>query len=114
MIRFTRNKAIGFLITVIGVAGIFAANAMAQSTGSSAATLERLNRNYHIGFDRPESWGLKYFASTSLLSGLQPPEPPEGHRIGSISTGLELGWLPELDEGQRRIGFNVKSLVYLF
>ena len=48
---------------------------------------------------------MKYFASTSLLSGLQPPETEE-HRTGSISLGFEVGWLPELDEGQRRIGFN--------
>ena len=47
---------------------------------------------------------MKYFASTSLPSGLQPPELEE-HRLGSISLGFELGWLPQLDEGQRRIGF---------
>jgi hypothetical protein len=52
---------------------------------------------------------LKYFASTSLLSGLLPPEPPEGHRFGSITVGFEMGWLPELDEGQRRIGFNGRA-----
>jgi hypothetical protein len=61
--------------------------------------------NYHLGFEQPEAWGLKYFASTTLLSGLQPPEPPEGHRFGSITVGLETSWLPTLDDGQRRIGF---------
>ena len=66
--------------------------------------------NYHIGFERPESWGLKYFTSFKLLSGLQPPEPAEGHRTGAISVGLEMGWVPSLDEGQRRVGFNGKAV----
>ena len=59
----------------------------------------------HLSFDSPEAWALKYFTSSTLLSGLQPPEPSEGHRVGSVSVAFELGWLPTLDEGQRRIGF---------
>src|SRR5690348_10350921 len=43
--------------------------------GGGATAGYDFQRNYHVGFDRPEAWGLKYFASTSLLSGLQPPEP---------------------------------------
>jgi len=69
------------------------------------ATAYNFNSNYHIGFDRPEAWGLKYFASTSLLSGLPQVESSEGHRVGSISIGFESGWLPQLDAGQRQIGF---------
>lgn len=49
---------------------------------------------------------MKYFASSSLLSGFPPVEPAEGHRIGSITVGFEVGWLPSLDAGQRQIGFN--------
>jgi hypothetical protein len=86
-----------------GATGGATTGAAATGGGSS------LNNNYHVGFDRPEAWGLKYFASASLLSGLQPPEPAEGHRIGSVSLGLELGWLPALDAGQTRIGFNGKA-----
>ncbi|MBV9303394.1 MAG: hypothetical protein JOY53_14880 [Acidobacteriaceae bacterium] len=63
----------------------------------------------HIGFDRPEAWGLKYFASASLLSGLQPPEAPEGYRTGSVNIGFEIGWIPALDAGQQLIGFNGTS-----
>jgi hypothetical protein len=48
---------------------------------------------------------LKYFASTTLLSGLQPPAPAEGYRPGSVSLAIETGGLPTLDDGQRRIGF---------
>src|SRR5260370_41413753 len=83
---------------------VLAIRAMAQNPTPT------VHNNYHVGFDRPEAWGLKYFASTSLLSGLQLPEPPEGHRIGSITVGFEVGWLPALDAGQRRIGFNGKAL----
>ncbi|MGD0666917.1 MAG: hypothetical protein ABSB23_05120 [Bryobacteraceae bacterium] len=81
------------------------------ATGSTGATSGEIFRpDFHIGFDRPEAWGLKYFASSSLLSGLQ-PEPPslESQRIGSVTVGFELGWLPTLDAGQQRIGFDGTS-----
>src|SRR6478672_6953014 len=73
---------------------------------SNLAIGQSFGNNYHLGFERPEAWGLKYFASTSLLSGLQPPEPAEGRHVGSVTVGFELGWLPTLDDGQRRIGYN--------
>jgi len=61
--------------------------------------------NYHLDFESPEAWGLKYFASTTLLNGLQPPTSSESYHTGSVSVAIETGWLPTLDEGQRRIGF---------
>jgi hypothetical protein len=88
------------------VTGVLTGKAAAQNGGSAANTF---GKNYHVSFDRPEGWGLKYFASTTLLSGLQPPDPLEGRRIGSVTVGLELGWLPTLDAGQTRIGFNGRS-----
>ena len=88
-------------VCVIAVISLLTVTAMAQSGGTYNFT-----NNYHLGFDRPEAWGLKYFASASLLSGLQPPAPPEGYHAGSITVGFELGWLPTLDAGQRQIGFN--------
>ncbi|HEY6987741.1 MAG TPA: hypothetical protein VH369_05125, partial [Bryobacteraceae bacterium] len=42
-------------------------------------------RNFHVGFDRPEAWALKYFASGTLLSGLEPPDPLELRRIGAVT-----------------------------
>src|SRR5689334_4242843 len=52
----------------------------------------------HLDFDRPEAWALKYFASSTLLNGLQPPEPlSERPAIGSVTLGLEVGWLPRLN-----------------
>ena len=101
------KKPIGRLERVVGTAAVLTFSAMAQYGGGTAGAGGVVyNTNYHVSFDRPEAWGLKYFASTSLLSGLQPPEPTEGHRIGSVTVGLELGWVPSLDAGQRRIGFN--------
>lgn len=79
------------------------------TSGSGATAGYNFNSNYHIGFDRPEAWGLKYFASSSLLSGLQPPDPPEGRHFGSVNVAFEVGWLPGLDAGQSQIGFNGKA-----
>ncbi len=80
----------------------------AAGTGGAAAGYN-FHQNYHIGFDRPEAWGLKYFASASLLSGLPAEPSPENHRVGSITVGVELGWMPGLDSGQQRIGFFGKA-----
>lgn len=75
------------------------------TSAGGAAAVYNFRSNYHLGFDRPESWGLKYFASASMLSGLPPVESPEGHRVGSVTVGFESDWLPALDAGQQRIGF---------
>jgi len=117
MIRLHWKKTVETFACVMGVTAVLTMNAMAQYGGSiggmgaggAAAGANSFRNNYHVGFDRPEAWGLKYFASSSLLSGLQPPEPVEGHRIGSITIGFEVGWMPSLDEGQRQIGFNGKA-----
>jgi hypothetical protein len=118
---------------LVAVASVFTLNALAQYPGAGGTTggtttsgvttggtttggvitgatggpttVYNFNGNYRVGFDTPEAWGLKYFASTSLLSGLQPPAPGEDRRVGSISVGFEMGWLPRLDAGQRQIGF---------
>lgn len=74
--------------------------------GSSSTPNSSGVPNYHIGFDRPEAWALKYFASATLLSGLWPPDPPEQRRFGAVTLGLEVDWLPTLDAGQQRVGFN--------
>jgi hypothetical protein len=108
-------------ICFAGIVILAAINAMAQygggggtagsgggttgSTGRGPTSVYNFHGNYHVGFDSPEAWGLKYFASTTLLNGLQPPTPAEGYRVGSLSVALETGWLPTLDDGQRKIGF---------
>lgn len=107
MLDFNHKRPAGtFLsiaIRVIAFTGLLAASARAQHSTAGAATF---NNTYHVGFDRPESWGLKYFASGTLLSGLQPAEQSSDYQAGSVTIGLELGWLPRLDAGQTRIGFN--------
>jgi hypothetical protein len=57
----------------------------------------------HLAFDRPESWALAYFASATLLSGL---ETPSTRRPGDVSIGLELGWLPRLNSTELRVGYD--------
>ena len=78
---------------------------MGGTTASSGGAYT-FNNNYHISFNRPESWALKRFASTSLLSGLLPPESPEGHRVGAITIGVEVDWIPRLNTGQQLVGYN--------
>ncbi len=112
MIRFHWKDTVRIFKCVIGISGVLTFNAMAQyggpsgggrsggsATGGGPTSVYNFHGNYHLGFDTPEAWGLKYFASTTLLSGLPAPEPPEGHRVGSLSVGFELGWLPTLDAG---------------
>jgi len=75
-------------------------------SGTTSAT----STNQHIAFDRPESWALKYFTSAFTISGLQPPEAsPEARRFGSITVGMELGWIPELSRAQQNVGFNGRA-----
>ena len=136
--QFHRRKKIGVAVRLLAAGSFIVMNAMAQygggggstgggstgggttgGTGGSGGTgagsmtagmlAYPLNQNYHIGFDRPEAWALKYFASTSLLSGLPVPEPVEGFRPWSVTVGFEVGWLPTLDAGQMRVGFNGRA-----
>jgi hypothetical protein len=79
-------------------------------TGEAIAQLPTINPVVHLRFDTPEAWALKHFASMTLMSGLQPPEPlVEGRRIGSITVGFETGWMPTLTPEQARVGFSGKK-----
>ena len=99
MARFNTEKAIAVFVTVVFCGGL----------NGSAVAQTILNQNYHVSFDRPEAWAMKYFVSSSLLSGLQPADPAEGRGPGSIQVGFETSWLPTLDEGQIRVGFNGRA-----
>jgi hypothetical protein len=112
MFGLNRKQIIRVCVCAAGVTGVLTVTAMAQNGGSaSGATpgITPFGNNYHVSFDRPEAWGLKYFSSTTLLSGLQPPDSTEGHRFGSFSVGFELGSIPTLDAGQMKIGFDGKA-----
>lgn len=60
-----------------------------------------------IDFDRPESWAMKYFTSVSLLTGLGVPGVVGE---GNVVVGLEGGFIPELSDEQRTVGFNGTKL----
>jgi hypothetical protein len=65
------------------------------------------NPSRRVAFDSPEGWAMKYFSSATMLSGLQPPESAlEKRGFGSLTVGLELGWLPTLSEEKTRVGFS--------
>ncbi len=52
---------------------------------------------------RPEAWAMKYFSSTSLLTGYGPIDKREK---GWIDLGLEIVEIPFLNEEERRVGFD--------
>src|SRR5262249_10931257 len=56
----------------------------------------------HVDFNRPEAWALKYFTSTTLLSGF---EVTEGGNRGSLALGVDAGGLPSLNAAERRVRF---------
>jgi len=55
-----------------------------------------------LPFDAPESWAMKYYASLALLTGMG---VPEAMGAGRIDLGFEGGFVPQLSEEQRRVGF---------
>jgi hypothetical protein len=60
-----------------------------------------------LDFDRPESWGMKYYTSVALLTAMGAPRAPAA---GEIDIGLEGGYVPQLSDEQRRLGFNGTKL----
>src|SRR3990172_12962081 len=72
---------------------LFADGARAQPLIEATEELE---------FDAPESWAMKYYASLALLTGMG---VPEAMGAGKIDIGFEGGFVPQLSEEQRRVGF---------
>src|SRR5262245_10005772 len=56
-----------------------------------------------LAFDRPESWGMKYYTSLALLTSVG---APERRAPGEIVLGFEGSSVPQLSEEDRRIGFS--------
>jgi hypothetical protein len=56
-----------------------------------------------VDFDRPESWAMKYFNSTTLFTGL---EMPGQTRPRDIRIGIELASIPSLSEEQQIVGYS--------
>lgn len=55
-----------------------------------------------LGFDRPESWAMKWFGSVVSMTGLGGPQDLPA---GGWELALEGGWVPSLSEEKRRVGF---------
>lgn len=60
-----------------------------------------------LDFQRPEAWAMTYFTSVSLLTGLG---VPGAVREGNLVASFEGALVPELSDGQRRVGFNGTKL----
>jgi opacity protein-like surface antigen len=60
-----------------------------------------------LDFDRPESWGMKYYTSLALLTSMAVPEK---RAAGSVDLGFEGGYVPQMSDEERRIGFNGTKL----
>ena len=71
-----------------------AAAAHAQVVTATTETLD---------FDRPESWGMKYYTSLALLTSVGAPET---RAPGALTLGFEGGLVPQMSDEERRIGFN--------
>ncbi len=82
----------------LAVTAACATPAGAQFVNRDTETLE---------FDRPESWGMKYYASLALLTSMGVPEK---RAKGTIDLGFEGSYVPQLSDEERRIGFNGSKL----
>jgi hypothetical protein len=71
--------------------------------GGETLAQDVINGTEFLNSDRPEAWGMNYFTSITLLSGLSVPHSRE---FGSVEGGVELDWIPQLSPEERRIGFN--------
>ena len=60
-----------------------------------------------LDFERPESWGMKYYASVALPTGMGAPQT---RAAGELELGFEGGHVPQLSDAERRIGFGGTKL----
>ncbi len=92
--------AIGRYVLVLVVALVMASAtpARAQFVVAERETLD---------FDRPESWGMKYYASLALLTSMG---VPERRAAGVVDLGFEGSYVPQMSDEQRRMGFNGTKL----
>ena len=86
------------LLAVVVLLVASAAPARAQEVVADMETLH---------FDRPEAWGMKYYTSLALLTSMG---IPERKATGQLDFGFEGGYVPQLSDAERRLGFNGTSL----
>ncbi len=63
---------------------------------------EHIHMDEAIAFDRPEAWGMRYFAAVALMQGDGPP--PELEK-GQFALGVDVIHIPRLSKEERTIGF---------
>jgi hypothetical protein len=103
MIPLTSRSLIGRvvgLIVLIGITTIAGSSILAQTSIP----------NNQISFDRPEAWALKRFDAALLPSMMLPVAPVELRHAGTISVGVQMGWLPMLSVAQETVGFDGTKL----
>jgi opacity protein-like surface antigen len=66
-----------------------------------------LDETETLAFDRPEAWGMKYYASLGLLTSMG---APERRAAGEVALGFEGATVPQLSDEERRLGFNGTKL----
>jgi len=86
------------LVLAVALVVVSATPARAQFVVAETETLD---------FDRPESWGMKYYASLALLTSMGVPEK---RAAGTIDLGFEGSYVPQMSDEARRIGFNGTKL----
>jgi hypothetical protein len=73
-----------------------------SSWSGAPAVAQTLEGTEEIPFDRTESWAMKYFTSVTLFTGMGVPDKMGK---GAFDIGFEGGFVPQLDEDQRLVGF---------
>jgi hypothetical protein len=96
MALFARVRLVATVVLLVASAA--PARAQSQLVVEDTETLD---------FERPEAWGMKYYTSLALLTGMG---VPERKARGQLDFGLEGGYVPQMSDAERRIGFNGTSL----
>jgi opacity protein-like surface antigen len=80
-------------------AGVLLLGGLGAPVGAQIVTAETET----LEFDRPESWGMKYYTSLALLTAMG---VPERRAAGQVDLGFEGAYVPQMSDEERRIGFN--------
>jgi hypothetical protein len=67
-----------------------------------AAAQPVLRDDEDLAFDRPEAWAMKYYSTVSLASGFGVPAERDP---GDVDLAFEVGWIPEVNDEDSRVGF---------
>lgn len=94
-------------MTLLGRSGFALGAVLAVAPAAPARAQVVVATTETLDFDRPESWGMKYYASLALLTSMGVPEKRAG---GTIDLGFEGSYVPQMSDEQRRIGFHGTKL----